>query len=435
MVSDQKALIELAMIKDKIRKKKLTRILVFSELYYPEETSTGYFMTKIAEGLSSDFSVMAVCAQPSYSMRGERVPARELHKGVHIRRYPSTTFNKDRLVLRLLNIFSICFSSFFLAIRSIRSSDLILVVTNPPLLPFIIWLASKLRGAKFVLRIDDVYPDMLNVAGLLERGSFIYRIFEKLNLYLYKGADHIIVLGRDMYSLVLNKVGKQHHNRVHIIPNWGEIDQIYPCLRENDSLLKKLHLENKFVVQYAGNMGYPHDIESLVEAAKVLSGNQKIQFLFIGSGVKRGWLEEQIKINSLNNIRLLDPRPRSDQNNFLNACDIAVSALVRGMSGVSVPSRMYNIMAAGKPVVAIGDEDSELGIIIREEKVGWIAPPGKVNVFVNAILEAESNPDLLVAMGKRARQLVEEEYSREYVVGLYKELFDGMRKGEKGVPG
>ena len=408
----------------KIRKKKLTRILVFSELYYPEETSTGYFMTKIAEGLSSDFLVVAVCAQPSYSMRGERAPVRELHKGVSIRRYPSTTFNKDRLTLRLLNIFSICFSSFFLAIRSIRSSDLILVVTNPPLLPFIIWLASKLRGAKFMLRIDDVYPDMLNVAGMLDRGGVVYRTLEKLNLYLYQSAGHTVVLGRDMHSLVLNKIGNQHHSRVHIIPNWGEIDHIFPCPRENNSLLKELHLENKFVVQYAGNMGYPHDIESLVEAAKVLSKKQKIHFLFIGSGVKKGWLEEQVKKYGLNNVTLLDPRPRSDQNNFLNACDIAVSALVRGMSGVSVPSRMYNIMAAGKPVVAIGDEDSELGFIIREERVGWIASPGEVNAFVDAVLEAKDNPERLADMGKRARLLVEKEYSREHVVGLYKRMFD-----------
>jgi len=385
-------------------------------------------MTKIAEGLSSNSLVMAVCAQPTCSMRGTRAPAREVHKGVCIRRYPSTTFNKDKLALRILNIFSICFSSFFGAIRLIRSSDLILVVTNPPLLPFIVWLTCKFRGAKFVLRIDDVYPDMLNVAGMLERGSFIYRTLEKLNLHLYQAADHIVVLGRDMYSLVLNKIGKQHHNRVHIIPNWGEIDQIYPCLRENNSLLKELHLENKLVVQYAGNMGYPHDIESLVEAAKLLSKKPKIHFFFIGSGVKRGWLEEQIKINSLNNITLLDPRPRAEQNNFLNACDVAVSALVKGMSGVSVPSRMYNIMAAGKPVVAIGDEDSELGFIIREENVGWIAPPGKVNAFVNAVLEAENNPDLLIDMGRRARQLVEEEYSREHVVRLYKKLFDKMNE-------
>lgn len=437
MVSDQKALIELAMIKDndKIRKKELTRILVFSELYYPEETSTGYFMTKIAEGLSSDFSVMAVCAQPSYSMRGKRTLVSEFHRGVNIRRYPSTTFNKDKRGLRLLNVFSICFSSFLLAICSIHSSDLILVVTNPPLLPFFIWLACKLRGAKFVLRIDDVYPDILNVAGMLKKSSFIYRILEKLNSYLYKGADHIVVLGRDMCSLVLSKIGKQHDNRVHIVPNWGESDQIYQCLRANNPLLKELHLENKFVVQYAGNMGYPHDIESLVNAVKVLFKNPKIHFLFIGSGVKKGWLEEQIKINSLSNITLLDPRPRADQNNFLNACDIGVSALIKGMSGISVPSRMYNIMAAGKPVVAIGDEDSELGFIIREEKVGWIVPPGEVNSFVNAVLEAESNSDRLAAMGRRARQLVEKEYSREYVVGLYKELFDGMRKGEKGVTG
>lgn len=388
-------------------------------------------MTKIAEGLSSNFSVMAICAQPSYSMRGKRAPINELHKGVSIRRYPSTTFNRVKMGLRLLNVFSICFSSFFLAIRSIRSSDLILVVTNPPLLPFIIWFASKLRGAKFVLRIDDVFPDMLNAIGMLGRGGFVYRTLEKLNLYLYQSAGHIVVLGRDMHSLVLKKIGKQHHNRVHIIPNWGEIDQIYPSPRENHPLLTELQIENKFVVQYAGNMGYPHDIESVVEAAKVLSKNPKIHFLFIGSGVKRGWLERQVKKYGLKNVTLLDPRPRSDQNSFLNACDIAVSALVSGMSGVSVPSKMYNIMAAGKPVVAIGDADSELGFIIQEEKVGLIVPAANVTAFVDAVLEAEDNPERLTAMGKRARQLVEKEYSKEHVVGLYKRLFDEMNKEQK----
>lgn len=405
---------------------KSTRILVFSELYYPEETGTGYFMTKIAEGLSADFSVMAVCAQPTYSMRGTRAPAREMHNGVSIRRYFSTTFNKDRLVLRLVNILSICLSSFFLALRLIRSSDLVLVVTSPPLLPFVILLASKLKGAKFVLRIDDVYPDMLNVAGMLRTGSFTYRVLAKLNLYLYRGAEHLIVLGRDMHSLVLRKLGNQRRDRVHIIPNWAEIDRISPCPREDNSLLKELRLENKFVVQYAGNMGYPHDIESLVGAAKILSKNSKIHFLFIGSGVKREWLEGQIKTCDLSNITLLNPRPRSDQNNFLNAGDIIVSALVKGMWGISVPSRAYNIMAAGKPIIAMGDENSELALIIQEKKVGWIVPPGRVSVFVNAVLEAERNPERLTAMGRRARLLVEKGYSREHVVGLYKSLFDGI---------
>jgi len=93
-----------------------------------------------------------------------------------------------------------------------------------------------------------------------------------------------------------------------------------------------------------------------------------------------------------------------------------------------VPSRMYNIMAAGKPIVAIGDEDSELGFIVREERVGWIAPPGEINAFVNAVLEAENNREQLTDMGKRARQLVEKEYSREHVVRLYKRMFDSMNK-------
>jgi glycosyltransferase involved in cell wall biosynthesis len=278
------------------------------------------------------------------------------------------------------------------------------VVTNPPLLPFVIWLVCKLRGAKFVLRIDDVYPDMLNVAGMLKTGSFTYRVFEKLNSWVYRGAEQIVVLGRDMRSLVLKKLGNQGHDRVHVIPNWAESDSISPCRREDNPLLQELRLEDKFVVQYAGNMGYSHDIESLVEAAKILSENPRIHFLFIGSGVKREWLEEQIKTYRLTNVTLLDRRP----------------------------SRAYNIMATGKPIIAMGDETSELALVIQEKKIGWIVPPGEVSVFVNAVLEAESNPERLRAMGRCARLLVEKEYSREHVVGLYKSLFNRMKNWDGG---
>ena len=211
----------------------------------------------------------------------------------------------------------------------------------------------------------------------------------------------------------------------------GEIDQIYACPRENNPLLRKIQIEDKFVVQYAGNMGYPHDIESLVEAAKILSYKQKIHFLFIGSGVKKGWLERQIKKHVLKNITILDPRPRSEQKIFLNACDVAVSALVNDMLGISVPSRMYNIMAAGKPILAIGDANSELGFNIQEERIGWITPPGEVDTLVDAIDAESSPPERLKAMGRRARKLVEKEYSKEHVVSLYKRLFDGMDDNEK----
>jgi glycosyltransferase involved in cell wall biosynthesis len=144
--------------------------------------------------------------------------------------------------------------------------------------------------------------------------------------------------------------------------------------------------------------------------------------LFIGSGAKRSWLEQTVRKNNLANVTILPNRPRSDQPNFLNACDIAVVSLVPGMTGVSVPSRMYNIMAAGKPIIAVTDDDSELALVVQEEHIGWVAPPGQPDRIVGAIVEARACPQRLTEMGARARLAVETRYSPEKAIKAYQAL-------------
>jgi glycosyltransferase involved in cell wall biosynthesis len=393
-------------------------IWVVSELYYPEETSTGHFMTKIAEGLGTEFPVRALCAQPSYSRRGTRVPAREYHNGVDIWRCSSTTFNKDHLALRVVNLVTISISIFVTALAHFQRGDYVLVVTNPPLLPYVTMLACRLRDAKCIVRVDDVYPHVLVAAGVLKIKSIPYRILDWLTRQLYYGAERIVVLGRDMKELISRKMS-HHHERIRVITNWADLDLISPAPKRDNILLDELGLTDKFIVQWAGNMGHPHEVKSLLEAMIQLRDNSDIHFLFIGSGSKRAWLESQVKQTGLKNATFLANRPRGDQPNFLNACDLAISSLIAGMSGISMPSRTYNILAAGKPILAIGEPDSELGLVIAEERVGWIVPPGQSDQIVHAILEARAQPVRLAEMGKRGRAVVEMKYSSESVINKY----------------
>jgi glycosyltransferase involved in cell wall biosynthesis len=399
------------------------KVWIVSELYYPEETSTGYIATKIAEGLSPHFPTHALCSQPTYSARGISAPVREVYNGVVIRRCRATTLNKDVLLFRLVNLLTISLSMFFHAVVSFEQGDVVLVTTNPPTLPFFTAVACRIRGAKCVLLVQDVYPESLVAAGLLDAHSFPVSVLNRLNLVLYRAMERISVFGRDMEALVREKLATGTSTNVVIIRNWADADQIVPSPREQNELLKQLGLPGKFVAQYAGNIGRVHGIETLLKTAKILHGaDTDIHFLFIGSGAKKKWLEDAVKKNGLNNVTILPNRPRGDQQNFLNACDVAITAFVPGMTGVGVPSRMYNIFSAGKPIVAAVEEDSELGLVVREENVGWIVPVNDAEKMADALMEAKSKPQLLAEMGIRARAIAENKYSFKSVIEAYQSM-------------
>ena len=399
------------------------RLWVVSELYYPEMTSTGYILTRLAEGLAAHGNNVGVlCCQPTYYARGTHAPSLETRNGVAIRRCPGTTLNKDILLFRLVNLVTITVSLFFNALWRLRRGDRVLVVTNPPSLPFLIAVACSLRGAHCILLIHDVYPELLVAVGKLRASHPLVRGLGWLSQILYRKARHVVVLGRDMQAQITEtaEIGREH---VSIITNWADLDQVAPGRKDDNVLLGELRIRDKFVLEYAGNIGYPNDVESIVEAAGTLSGDGNVHFLFIGSGAKRRWLEDAIERKQLANVSLLPSRPREDQKNFLNACDVALVSLVSGMKGISVPSRMYNIMAAGKPIIAITEPQSELALAVEEEDMGWVVPPGNADRLVNVIREARSAPLRLADMGNRARKAAESKYAYEQVLRSYVSLF------------
>ncbi len=394
------------------------RVWVLSELYYPEETSTGHFLTGIAEGLSQNYEVMVLCSQPTYSVRGTRAPKRELHKGVKIRRCAGTTLNKDFLPFRLMNLITISLSMFCISVAKIRKNDCVLVVTNPAALPFLVSVACRLRRARCLLLIHDVYPEALIAAGMTRADSPLAWGIGRLTRWLYRHVECIIVLGRDMKQLVQSKLGVDQ-KRVVLIPNWGDLDGLKPEPRGENQLLCRLGLSEKFVVQYCGNMGRTHGLECLIESAARLSHHERIHFLFIGWGAKKLWLDQKVLQDRINNVSVLPSPRRSGLSETLNACDVSIISMMPGMAGVSVPSRVYDVLAAGKPVIAVTDAHSELALIVREERIGWVVPPGHPDQIVDTILEAHSNPGMLAEMSRRAHAAAEDKYSYPQAIQAY----------------
>jgi glycosyltransferase involved in cell wall biosynthesis len=392
-------------------------------LYWPEETSTGYFVTGIAEGLAEEREVLVFCAQPTYGRRGLRCPTRERYRNVDIRRITSTTFAHDRPLGRALNSLTIAAGLSFHALRRLRADDQVLVVTNPPLLPYAVMLASRLRRAQCALLVHDVYPEVLEAAGTVRQDGLIARAIRRMARWLYRSAHRVVVLGRDMESLVASYLDGAPA-RVTVIPNWGDVDEIAPSPRQGNRLLAELRLEGKFVVQWLGNMGRTHALEALLLAAATLRENRDVHFLVVGWGARRAWLERETGRRALANVTLLPPCAREELSTYLAACDLALIAFLPGMAGVSVPSRVYNILASGRPLLAVAEPESELSLVIREERVGWMVPPAEPQSIAPAIVAAvAAGPESRAQMGARARQAAESKYSRRAIIHSWRSLF------------
>jgi len=398
------------------------RLWIVTELYYPELTSTGYYLTKIAEGLADIIDVKVICAQPNYLYKGITAPMNEVRNGVEIFRVYSTRLNKNIIPFKLINMTTLSFSVFFKSIfRGFTAGDRVLVVTTPPALPFIVAVATLFRGASYTLLIHDNYPEVLVATEKVSSDSILVKLMNFSNRWLYKHAARIIVVGRDMKELLERKTAGLDVT-IDFIPNWAELEIVEPRPKEENQLLKSLNLTDKFVFLYAGNMGYPNDLESLVQCISEMREDDRFHFLFLGTGAKRRWLELQIEKLKLKNVSLLDPRPRHEQIEFLNACDVAIVSLVKGMRGVSVPSRIYNLLAAGKPILAIVDESSEVSKIVEEEGVGWVVEPSQPAVLHEKIIEIYRNKHLLAEMGERARLTAVSKYSLDHAMNRYREV-------------
>jgi colanic acid biosynthesis glycosyl transferase WcaI len=398
---------------------KQRRLWVISELYYPEETSTGYYLTRIAEGLAEDFDVKVICGQPTYSARGTVAPKHEVHKGVEIFRASGTTLDKNVILFRLTNMITLGVSVLLSALRRFRPGDSVLVVTTPPSMPFVAAVAALFKGASYTLLIHDNYPEILIATKKSKPGSLVVNTLSFFNRWLYKHASKIIVVGRDMRELLAKKT-EGLDIPIICIPNWAELESVEPAPKADNRMLAELGLRAKVVFLYAGNMGHPNDLESIVDAAEALSDRDDIHFIFLGAGVKRKWLQEQVSKLGLKNVSVLDPRPRSEQNDFLNACDVGIVSLVENMVGVSMPSRTYNILAAGKPILAVTEEGSELAHVVIEDDVGWIVAPGAAEDLTKTILHIVDSPDELGAMGERARAAALKRYSLETALEKYR---------------
>ena len=399
-----------------------TRVLFLNRSFWPDREATGQFLTELCDDLSIDHEVTVV-AGPSYqtkdgNSRGLRLWSRERRGRVTIIRTWGTRFSKSNLAGRLVNLGTYYLLAAIVAYRLPRP-DVIVAETDPPLLGALAAVLKRRWGCRLVYNVRDLYPDIAEVTDGV-RSPFLLDLLRRGNDYAYERADLIVTLGRDMARRIVDKGVPTE--KVVVVPDWVDCGRIGP-LASNPF---RRSFGNKFVVMYSGNIGLSQQLELVLEAAGRLRDDDRILFALIGEGARKNWLEERARAMGLKNVRFLPYQPLENLGESLSAADLHLIPLAPGVAGCLVPSKIYGILAAGRPFIAMMEDSAEVAQIARDNAVGFVVRPGDVDALVGAIREGVDAPERLRQMGLRARRLAELRFDRIKVTSMFGAMLAGV---------
>ena len=399
---------------------------IVSEFYFPVKTSTGYYVTQIAEFLSKNNSVNVITTAAAYNKQNQSsFTKNEFINGVKVRRAKSVNLNKDIFSLRVLRLLISSFQLFFILLQSVKKNEQILVVTNPAFLILFMPFLKMFRNVDYCILVHDIFPENLVAIGKLKNTSLVYRIAKTAFDRAYSKAKNSIVVGRDMKRVLVSK--GVDSSKVVVIPNWSDTNEVKPMHKSETRLMDKFHFQDKFIFQFAGNLGHAQGLDNIIEAIKLVT-NETLHFLFIGAGAKEAEIKDLQSNSRLDNVTHIGFQDRKNQNDFLNACDVSLVTLNQGMLGLGVPSKSYNIMATGKPILVIADRDSEISQCVNEYKIGWIAQPD--NPVMLAHLFEQIFEEYFLGNKKtigNPRNIALNHFSKELILNRYQDLFDHGR--------
>ena len=395
------------------------KIVMVSQHYAPDPSTTATYLTAIAGGLASDREVLVISgtAHSAATAGSGKVGPRVVEVGCW-------TPDKNALVRRAIAMVLLSVKMFFATLKHVGRNDVVLCVTTPFALPYPVTLATRLRGASAVLLIYDLYPEALVMAGLVRPRSLVARAIRFANGLLFAALDAIITIGRDVEALLLayKHVARQ---KIKFVPNWALLPIGYREVEAGNRF--RCGFAVKLVVGLSGNLGFTHSASTVYEAARLLRDEKNVHFLLSGWG--SGWkqLTELCAKGPLDNVTLIDPVPESELEEFLSAADVWVIPYRRNVAGVSVPSRIYNLLAVGRPVIVTAEAVSEAALMLQEENIGWVARPEDPSDLAAAIRSAAADRQETLAKGRRAA-LAAQRYTYDHAIASYRQIIsDAMR--------
>jgi colanic acid biosynthesis glycosyl transferase WcaI len=380
--------------------KAFKRLLFLCQTFHPDTTSSSQLFSDLLVRMAeSGWEVTVLCGFP-LTKTNEISSKQETWRNIRIKRCGLNIAAKSGMAHRALSYTSFLAGAFIQLLRT-PSDTQWFGVTNPPFALHLLTFVGALRKHNFTFMLLDLHPE-----GMLKLGSFsnlnpLIRLWLKLNRWSYHRVGRLAVLGRDMIPLIEKEYGILASKIVYI-PLWSPAYVNKPLGFSSSIFTNKWKLQEKFVVQYSGNMGLWHDMDSLVHAAKLLENSAQIQFIFVGSGIRQASAQALAEKLNVHNIRWYDFVSLEVLPESLAACHISLISQQSGLEGIAVPSKLYGILASGRAVVAQVPATSEVALAVTEHQCGLIAIPGNAEHLAQQIRKLADDPELVQTMGEQA---------------------------------
>ncbi|HEX6700428.1 MAG TPA: glycosyltransferase family 4 protein [Gaiellaceae bacterium] len=390
------------------------RLLVFNQYYWPGVEATAHLLSELCAALADEFEVTVVTGrlpQPG----GDS--GRTRHEGVEIVRVRSTAFDRSALHRRALNYATYLAESLRTGLAA-EKPDVVLCMTDPPIIADVALIVARRFGVPLVVVSQDVFPEIAVELKRLENPAVVEILRRAIGAYLER-ADRVVAIGETMRERLERKGAPPE--RLRVIPNWVDSDVLTPQPRDNE-WAREHGLDGRFVVMHSGNVGYAQNLDALVRAATFLRDLDRLTIAIVGEGSRRAPLVELAELLETERVYFLPYQPREVLPQSLSSADVHVVGLARGLSGYVVPSRLYGIMAVGRPVIVAADASSETAQLVERVGCGVVLPPGRPELLAEEIRRAHDGVHDLDEMGRRGREYVTTEADRRVAVRRYREL-------------
>ena len=393
------------------------RCVFVNRYYYPDLSATSQLLTDLTRATqAAGLETIVVTSRAEYDNKNVRLPPEERIADVRVLRVWTTRFGRHHLVGRAADYLSFYLGAFISLLCLVRSKDVVVAKTDPPLLSVMVALVCRIRNARLINWLQDVFPEVAVRLGVLPAGV-VFGMIRALRNWSLRIAHLNVVIGERM-AKVLCAEGIAPDS-IAIIQNWADGEMVRPLDPAANPLRVEWGLENRFVVGYSGNLGRAHDTVTLLAAARILETETDIVFLLIGGGAGSDGLREQARKSGLQNFQFQPYQARSRLAQSLGVPDVHLVSLRPELEGLIVPSKIYGICAAGRPCLFIGSPEGDVAEMLTQDGFGLTVHPGDGEGLAEAIRELRDNCDLRRKLSLAARNSFEMRYSRERAMAIW----------------
>ena len=400
------------------------KLIFVNRYFHPDLSATSQLLSDLAFYLARQGrEVHVVTSRQRYDDAAADLPADETREGVRIHRVWTSRFGRAWLPGRVLDYLSFYKFAAFRIAGLARQGDLVIAMTDPPLVSVPAAIAARWRGARLVNWLQDIFPEIAEKLGLVAAYGPAAAIARWARGHSLRAAVLNVVLGDRMRETVA-RLEPSCAGRIAIIHNWADGAALRPLPAGASPLREQWGLGGRFVVAYSGNMGRVHDFDTVLDACERLRGESDIAFLFIGDGYHRPRLEQEARRRGLSQIVFQPYQARAQLAASLGAADVHLVSLLPALEGLVVPSKFYGILAAGRPAIIIGDPDGEIARITREARCGLTVAAGNADGLADAIRSLRSDPAHCAQLGANARAAFEARYDRAHAMALWEKALE-----------